>query len=122
MSYTSFGSQLAVVAGSLAACILFFPLFAAYAPFAWGSWLLFLNMTVLLFFFAKRSVLSPNKHYFSIIFLGGTVAKMLFSLSYVLWYKTAKMPEGISFIWSFLACFLAFTVFEIIFLSKIAKE
>ena len=56
------------------------------------------------------------------IFLSGTIAKMLLSLSYVLWYKTAKMPEGINFIWSFLACFLAFTVFEVVFLTKIAKE
>ena len=126
MSYTAFGIQLAAVAGGLALLILLLPSFAVYAPFAWGSWLLFLNMTVLLFVFAKRSVQSANKHHFSMVFLGGTMAKMLLSLSYVLWYKMVKipekMPEDNGFIVPFMVCFFAFTVFEVVFLTKIAQE
>ncbi len=122
MSYAAFGIQLAALAGALALLILLLPPFALYAPFAWGSWLLFLNMTILLFVFAKRSILSSNKNHFSMVFFGGTMLKMLLSLSYFLWYKTTKQPEGILFILPFLACFVVFTVFEIIFLTKIAKE
>ncbi len=122
MTYTAFGIQLAVVAGILALLIIVLPPFALYAPFAWGSWLIFLNITVLLFVFAKRSVLSANKNLFSMVFLSATMLKMLLSLSYVLWYKMVKMPENNAFIFPFMACFLVFTVFEIVFLTKIAKE
>ncbi len=122
MTYSAFGIQLAVVAGILAVLIVLLPPFALYAPFAWGSWLIFLNITVLLFVFAKRSVLSENKNLFSMVFFSATILKMLLSLSYVLWYKMEKMPENDAFIVPFMACFLGFTIFEIIFLTKVAKE
>ncbi|MEY4927343.1 MAG: hypothetical protein RI894_1779 [Bacteroidota bacterium] len=122
MSYTAFGTQVAMVAGALALLILLVPPFALYAPFAWGSWLFFLNMTVLLFVFAKQSILSSNKNHFSMIFFGGTIIKMLLSLSYLLWYKIVKLPASSMFIAPFLTCFVVFTVFEIIFLTKIARE
>jgi hypothetical protein len=121
MSYSAFGIQLAAVAGVLGLLILFLPPFAAHAAFAWGSWLLFLNLTVLLFVFAKQSVLSANKNHFSMVFLGGTMLKMLLSLSYVLWFKLTKMPENTLFIVPFMTCFVAFTAFEIVFLTKIGR-
>ena len=122
MTTKTFITQLLLIFGGCSLLNLTVPPFSTYAPFSWGSLILFANLTVLMYVGAARSVVSSNKNQFTTVFLGCTMLKMLISLSFVLYYKVRTNPTGTVFIVPFLMIFVVFTIFETYFLHHIAKN
>ena len=122
MTYTDFGKHLLgimVVTGLLNLTV---PIFITYATFAWGSLFIFANINILLFVLSKMTVKSAQKQLFTAVFMGGTLLKLLFSLSFLLWYETTAQPTTKWFVLPFLLYFVVFTTFETYFLGRIAKS
>jgi FtsH-binding integral membrane protein len=121
LTYTHFGKHLLGIAAVTGLLNLSVPLFVTYATFAWGSWFIFMNISIVLFVLSKMTVNSVQKSLFTGVFMGGTLLKLLSSLAFLLWYQTTSQPVTKWFIAPFLLYFLVFTVFETYFLERIAK-
>lgn len=89
---------------------------------SWASFIFFIFFSMSVFALSKRSVSSLNPQLFTQVFLGSTIIKLIFSLGLVLIFKEDDAIESKLYILPFMGIYLIYTVFEIYFLSKIAKE
>jgi hypothetical protein len=122
MTLKTFALQISCLAFATALLNFCVPLFAEVPKFAWASWILFLNITVIAFFLAKQSVKMAYKNAFVGVFLGITAFKLLAAPTLVFWYKTHFSPTNTMFIFPFMLFFIVFMAYETYFLQLIAKE
>lgn len=122
MPLKTFAFQITCLALATALLNFCVPLFADVPKFAWASWVLFLNITLIAFFLAKQSVKMDYKNAFVGVFLGITAFKLLAAPTLVFWYKMHYAPENITFIIPFMLFFIVFMAYETYFLQLIAKE
>lgn len=122
MLLKTFAIQFFCIALVTALLNVYVPLFAAVPKFAWASWVLFLNITLLTFFLAKQSVKMEYKNAFVGVFLGISAFKLLAAPTLVFWYKMQYTPENMTFVLPFMLFFIVFMAYETYFLQLIAKE
>ncbi len=91
-------------------------------PLSWVSYIYFNIFSVLIFYFADKSLKSKDKNRFSQVFLVATVAKMLLSLVLFLVFFLVIAPKSKYFVLPFLLVYTAYTAFEVFFMTRLARE
>lgn len=97
------------------------PLIHDYQSFSWMSWSFFVLFSVGLFIACSKAAQSTNKNLFGQIFLLSIVFKMMICGLLVIAYVLFVKPTSIHFILPFLLIYTAFTVYEVYFVTKLAK-
>ena len=125
MTYASFFRSLAVAllvaAGGASLAHLLLPL--AYAvPFTILTLVLFLLVTLAIFYFGERTADAENKHLFGNVFMASTLVKMLLCGMLVVMYVILARPESKLFIVPFFWLYFVFTGFEVWFLLRLARR
>lgn len=92
-----------------------------YAPFAAATLALFVLICLLLFFFGWRAARSPQRMAFNGVVTSSVFGKMVISLVFLFVYKKTYAPPGTSFVVIFLLTYAVYTLFEIWFMTKLAK-
>ena len=93
-----------------------------YTPVSQYSLAMFSGLSVILYFFLRKSVKSPNKQLFISITLTNMLVKMVFSIVLLLIYRNIYHPADGKFIIPFLFVYIFFTTFETWFMIKMADE
>ena len=125
MTTKLFFRQLGILSISVAigiSCIHHLALYHLGKTLSWASFIFFIFFSMSVFALSKRSVASLNPQLFTQVFLGSTIIKLIFSLGLVLIFKEDDSVASKLYILPFMGIYLIYTVFEIYFLSKIAKE
>lgn len=121
----SFFTQLSLVAAGLAAAIFglgqVLPGFAEHSKFALVSILIFAAVCVGLFFAGKKSAVSEQKFAFNNLVLSSVFGKMVLAIALLFMYRSIAAPSNNHFVLIFLLIYVVFTVFEVIFMSKLAR-
>lgn len=97
------------------------PAFAPYLVFSAVTLLAFALLSLVLYYLAVRAAVSKNKHAFTQLVMGFSFGKMLLAVLLVAIYKTYFLPPGNLFVVSFFVIYLAYTIFETIYMSKLGK-
>jgi hypothetical protein len=100
----------------------YFPKLESHAPFSFVTISLFVIFCLVAFVLGKKSVKSTNKYRFIHILLMLIMGKMVLSLFLILTYVKLLTPPDKLFVIPFFLIYLVYTVFEIYFLEKVAKE
>jgi hypothetical protein len=99
-----------------------FPALSAYANIGWISLVLFVNITFLIFFLAKRAIDSTRKMLFSNVTMGFVLFKMLMSLMIIGAYKVLTHPTSNLFIIPFFIVYITFTIFETYMMLSMTRK
>lgn len=91
-------------------------------PLTVGSILLFIAITVGMFYAGKYTAGAENKFLFTNAFMGITMLKLFLCGGIILTYALLGEPENKFFIVPFFLTYVTYTVLEIIFLLKVAGE
>ena len=124
MARRSFFSQLAGLSFVVAILLVVFnfvPLFKADMPVAWISWLFFILFTIGVFFTSESAALSPNPHTFTSVIMGVVIGKMFFPVLIIFMYVKLMSPESRYFLIPFFVIYFSFTIFELLFMTKLGK-
>lgn len=124
MSWITFFKQLILVS-LLTAFLLFLihlnPEIAVYSQLSWVSCIFYILLSIFIFFFAYRAAFSENKNAFTIMIMSFVLAKMVFSVTFVLVYFQIIKPESSFFLVPFFVVYLIYTIFETYFMTKLAR-
>ena len=125
MTTKEFLHPLALLSLALA---LFYAALGALIPAVKAQWKF--SVAVMLFFTAicvglyaagMSAARSANKYAFSSLISLSVFGKMALSLAFLFVYRDSAKPEDSWFVGIFLAAYVAYTVFEVWFMSKLAK-
>lgn len=83
---------------------------------------MFTVLSILLYYFLRKSIFSPNKQLFLSITIANTLIKMVCSVGLLLIYKKIHNPIDGDFVLPFLIIYLVFTTFETWFMIRMADE
>lgn len=124
MSRQSFFKQLGAL--SILLTLLLFLLhsfapFNGYSNLSWMSLILFILLTIGMYFGGLKATMSENKHTFTNVVLLFTIGKMVLSIVVILGYYEWAQPDSKLFIIPFFAIYVAFTIFETYFMMKLGK-
>lgn len=125
MEHSAFLTQLSMFAASVAGLLgLFYliPGLVPFLPFGWLTWFTFTALSYLMFVLGKRSASSKQRGAFinmSMVFNG---LKIGVSILLILCYLQLFKPASQLFLIPFFLVYVLFTIFEIYFLSKLAKS
>ncbi|MFN0214530.1 MAG: hypothetical protein ACKVT2_09770 [Saprospiraceae bacterium] len=89
--------------------------------FALGSVALFALICTGLFYAGSSSVRSKNKHAFTNLVSVSVFGKMVVALAALFVYQQVAAPSNQWFVGIFLWCYVVFTVFEVWFMTRLAK-
>lgn len=99
----------------------FIPALQEHQGFSWASLIFFLLFTFGVYFLADKAAQSPSLNIFSSVILGVIFIKMFFIIFIVLIYKKIMDPSSPWFLIPFFIIYLAFTIFEVYFMSKLGR-
>ena len=74
-----------------------------------------------MFFTAAKAAISKDKNAFTRLIMVFSMGKLFLTVIIVVIYDQIVQPESISFIIPFFGIYIAYTVFETIFMSKLGK-
>lgn len=121
----SFFIQLAVLSVAVVALIFAagsaIPQIAEHWKFSLGTVLVFAAICVGMFFAGKKSAVSEQRLAFNNLVLSSVFGKMVLAIALLFTYRTVAQPTNNLFVLIFLLIYVAFTVFEVIFMSKLAR-
>lgn len=100
----------------------YIPDFAVHELFSWGALLLFVLLTVLMFFVGKKSALDQNKNKFTNIVFGFTFVKLALAATVIIAYYLIAKPENKLFIIPFFIIYFTFTAYETYLMMRLGKE
>lgn len=86
------------------------------------SVLLFMAVCLMMFYAADNAVKSSNKSAFINLVSGSMFGKMVLTMIVLLIYKRVAQPDNQWFVGIFLWSYAVFTIFEVWFMTKIAKK
>ena len=89
-------------------------------PFSILTLVMFLFVSVVIFFLGRRSAGATNKQLFSNVFMASTMAKMFLCGMLVVSYVLLAEPTSKLFIVPFFWLYLVYTAFEVYFLMKLS--
>lgn len=126
MDSKRFFSQLALVTSGtalvLAALYLLVPQAQAHGKFAAGTVLLFVGISIGLFYAGAGTAKSRSKMAFNNVISLSVFGKMVVSLAALFVYKSVAKPENTWFVLIFLLVYVVYTVFEVVFMTRLAKS
>ena len=91
-------------------------------PFTAGSFVLFLLVSIGMFHVGKYTAGAENKFLFTNAFMGITLLKLFLCGGIITAYAILGKPESSLFIVPFFLLYLIYTMLEIVFLLKVARE
>lgn len=124
MSKSQFFKSLITITFSLAIIIFLLaiiPLFQGHQIFSWVCLGFFLFFTIGVYFLANKAAHSPNLNDLTSVIVGVIFLKMVFIIIIVLIYKKTMNPDSPWFLVPFFLIYLVFTIFEVYFMTKLAK-
>ena len=93
-----------------------------HGKFSVACLLLFMAICIGLYLAGVNAARSTNKYAFTSLISVSVFGKMVLSLAFLLAYKNITHPENTWFVGIFLFCYAVFTVYEVVFMSKLAKQ
>jgi hypothetical protein len=96
--------------------------FISYQNLFWTSQGFFILLSVASFYFGKQAVHNPNKNVFFRFMMLFIFFRLVASAAIVITYFNLYQPPSKLFLIPFFMAYLAFTIFEVFFLSKIGRE
>jgi hypothetical protein len=125
MSVRQFASQLTIVT-ILVSVVLWmlsvFPIFDTHQRLSWMSLMLFVGISIFMFFSGRWGVGHSNKIMFISLMYGYMGLKMLLSIILIMLYYFYVEPESNLFILPFFTVYFIYTIFESYFLIKLNDE
>ncbi|HND86786.1 MAG TPA: hypothetical protein PK971_00580 [Saprospiraceae bacterium] len=109
------------VSGLLAALHFSVPDAQQHGTFAAATVGLFLLICVVLYYAGMRAIRSNSKYAFTQLISVSVFGKMVLAMLYLLIYQRMAKPTNEWFVAIFLTCYLAYTAFEVWFMTRIAK-
>lgn len=83
---------------------------------------IFICFCVVLFYFGKRTARAQNKMLFTNVFMGITMLKMFVCGGLIGSYAYLAAPENKLFVVPFFLTYMVYTLLEVLFLVKLARE
>ena len=124
MPQQSFFIQLALVSAGTAGLLLWintFPQFSPHSSLNWSSLILFILLSLMMYFVGRKAALSENKNTFTNTVLLFTMAKLFLTIIIIYVYNEMVKPESRLFILPFFAIYIIFTIFETYFMIRLGK-
>ncbi|HNE29418.1 MAG TPA: hypothetical protein PLW66_09630, partial [Saprospiraceae bacterium] len=121
---TFYTNLLAITAGAgalLAALHFLIPAAQTHWKFAVASVLLFVTICVGLFYMGRNTARSKNKLAFNNVISLSVFGKMVISVAALFIYQKAAHPANEWFVAIFLLTYVVYTVFEVWFMTRLAK-
>lgn len=126
MNTRQFLIELSIISSVIGAILIgvswFFPPLQVHSIFAFSIWLLFMLLSILFYWVGDKTSKSTNKNHFTNFFMISVFLKMMICALLILVYKNIVQPANTHFVWLFFIAYIGFTVFEIHFLTKQAKN
>jgi hypothetical protein len=125
MPFALFLRQLLIVAVGCAALLGLVlwcaPATRAHTGFAGATLLLFVLLSLALYFWARRAAGSERPQAFSGVVTASVFGKMVFSLAFLAVYQKTMMPSNTWFVGIFLLTYTIFTAFEVHYMTKLGQ-
>ena len=96
-------------------------LISSHLSLSWISWGFFILFSIGLFYASAKSANSESKNLFGQIFLMSILFKMFFCATILIVYMLITKPATGFFALPFLLVYLVFTIYEVYFVTKLAK-
>jgi hypothetical protein len=96
-------------------------LISSHLSLSWISWGFFILFSIGMFYASSKSATSENKNLFGQIFLMSILLKMFFCATMLIVYMLVTKPQTAFFALPFLLVYLVFTIYEVYFVTKLAK-
>lgn len=124
MAPKKFYIQLSILSTIIAILLILldsYNLISSHLSLSWISWGFFILFSIGLFYASAKSAKSENKNLFGQIFLLSIFFKMLFCASMLIVYMLVTKPQTAHFALPFLFVYLVYTIYEVYFVTKLAK-
>lgn len=125
MSVRQFTLQLLLVTlfvGVVLGLLSFLPVFARHQQLSWLSLILFIVISIIMYFTGRWGVNSENKTTFIGLMYAYMGGKMFLSIVLIMMYYYYIEPKSKLFILPFFVVYLIFTIFESYFLMKLNEN
>ncbi len=93
-----------------------------YQSFSWISWSFFVLFSIGVFWACSKAAKSENGNLFGQVFLLSITFKLMICALLVIAYALFVKPISMHFILPFLLIYVAFTTYEVYFVTKLAKQ
>ncbi|MEO1258119.1 MAG: hypothetical protein AAFZ15_04955 [Bacteroidota bacterium] len=124
MNRRKFSFQLLLLTVVLTGVVMSFQLIPALSPFI-GFYLIsigfFCLLSLVMFFTSAKAAISKDKNAFTRLIMVFTMAKLFLTVIIVVVYQQIEKPDNVLFILPFFAIYIAYTIFETIFMTKLGK-
>lgn len=97
------------------------PLFADDALLTWIAIGIFVLLSVAMYYQGYKAALSENKHDFTNTFLGFLVGKLFLCGGVIIGYFYLAEPSSKLFVLPFFGVYIVYTVFEVLFMSRLGR-
>ncbi|HFA51466.1 MAG TPA: hypothetical protein ENJ95_20830 [Bacteroidetes bacterium] len=124
MNKRRFFVQLTILTFVLTAVVLGLQTLPAFRPHTFFSLIsigFFVLLSIAMFFMAAKAAVSKDKHAFTRLIMLFTLSKMILTAVLVIVYKQVAEPKGLVFVLPFFLIYIAYTVFETMFMTKLGK-
>lgn len=81
----------------------------------------FFSLSLLMFFSSAKAAVSKDKNAFTRLIMVFTMVKLFLTIAIIITYKIWIKPEGVLFVLPFFIIYIAYTVFETLFMTKLGK-
>lgn len=125
MTSSTFYIQLGLVSLVAAAILLGMnqsPLFAPHQMLSWLTWATFMAFCLSMFSISSKTVHSQDKNLFSKVFIISIMVKLFLSITIIIAYILLQKPQDKYFVFPFFVIYVIFTVYEVHFVTKLAKS
>ena len=125
MNSKQFYTQLGLVSTFVAVGLVLLNLseiFAIHQLFSWICWATYVAFCAALYSTSAKTIQSNDKTLFSKVFLVSIMVKMFLSLLLIIAYVLISQTKDKYFVFPFFLIYLVFTVFEVYFITKLAKS
>jgi hypothetical protein len=124
INHRRFFSQLLLLTLLTGLVVFFLLIFEPFSPhkiLSYASLLFFAALTAGIYFPAAKAAQSNDRNAFTRLVMVFTFVKMFLTAGLVIAYQRLAQPENNYFLVPFFLTYIVFTVFETIFMSKLAK-
>jgi ABC-type transport system involved in cytochrome bd biosynthesis fused ATPase/permease subunit len=94
---------------------------SVHTDFGWVMLLLFVLLSIFLYIIGSITARSQDKYLFHGVIMGSVLIKLVLGLSSLLLYSRKFFPMNNLYIWVFLLVYVVFTIWEVNYMSKLAK-
>lgn len=124
MNRRKFSFQLVLLTVVLTVVVLFLqniPVFNADTGFSLISIGFFFFLSLGMFLIGAKAAMSKDKNAFTRLIILFSMGKMFLTVVLVIVYKLVTKPESVYFMIPFFGIYIAYTIFETIFMTKLGK-